>query len=571
MPSKAGAARTCWPGLDGNDRLAGGAGDDFLLGGAGADSLDGGAGTDMLEGGAGADSLTGGLEDTASYQSSAAGVTVDLTAGTGLGGDAEGDTLQGIGNLLGSAQADSLTGSAQANALEGGAGDDVLRGLGGDDLLEGGLGADQLEGGAGADRLVGDADDTASYASSAEGVLVDLEDGRAARGDAEGDVLTGIGNLTGSAQADALGGDAAANSLDGGAGNDVIDGRDGDDTLQGGLGSDLLQGGAGDDLLYGGPAEGDGPNLLDGGRGDDRLFAGGGGDLLIGGVGDDWLTGGAGADSLEGGSGDDVITTGGGADSVEAGKGDDLVSVALNGLAVGETVAVDAGKGDDGIVVEFADPAELAALSLDGGRGEDRLQLVSNGVSETPMGPLDLSLLAGRVEDIEEVAVTGPRPPESVVVSSDSLREISGGDSLRLSFSAGQTGQVTFADEGWQLAERDDLSNAFQVTERYVNETQGTELEVAFERQVPLPETAPAEAMPAETAQADAAPVEAADASGAALGAALDEVTDLAVAAGLDLGSDLSVLNLVTQTARGQAALDGFAASDPEEERAAAS
>ena len=49
----------------------GGDGDDTLTGGAGADTLRGGGGADIVTGGAGI--------DTASYASSKAGVTVDLT------------------------------------------------------------------------------------------------------------------------------------------------------------------------------------------------------------------------------------------------------------------------------------------------------------------------------------------------------------------------------------------------------------------------------------------------------------------------------------------------------------
>jgi hypothetical protein len=52
--------------------------------------------------------------DTASYSTSAASVTVDLTAGTGVGGDASGDTLSSIENLIGSALDDHLTGEAGA-------------------------------------------------------------------------------------------------------------------------------------------------------------------------------------------------------------------------------------------------------------------------------------------------------------------------------------------------------------------------------------------------------------------------------------------------------------------------
>ncbi len=128
-------------GGDGNDVLWTDRGNDTLDGGAGNDRLDGGAGDDLLSGGAGADVLKGGTgQDTASYQTSAAGVNVSLATGTGTGGDAQGDTLYGVENLMGSDGADMLTGDAGANTLSGGAGDDTLRGLGGDDVMIGGAG-----------------------------------------------------------------------------------------------------------------------------------------------------------------------------------------------------------------------------------------------------------------------------------------------------------------------------------------------------------------------------------------------------------------------------------------------
>ncbi|MEJ2035477.1 MAG: calcium-binding protein, partial [Maritimibacter sp.] len=121
--------------------LDGGIGDDIIHGNGGNDTLIGGAGADVLDGGAG--------HDTASYQSSAAGVTVDLATGTGSGGDAAGDTFSGIENLTGSDFADTLTGDAGSNTLIGGAGNDTLNGGAGDDWLQGGAGGDTLIGGAG--------------------------------------------------------------------------------------------------------------------------------------------------------------------------------------------------------------------------------------------------------------------------------------------------------------------------------------------------------------------------------------------------------------------------------------
>ena len=121
---------TAWGG-GGNDQLNGGSGDDTLYGEAdndtlsgdeGADKLYGGAGDDVLIGGAGADVLSGDDgTDTAEYSTSAAGVTVNLATGVGTGGDAQGDTLSGIENLVGSNLDDILTGSAVVNTLNGGA------------------------------------------------------------------------------------------------------------------------------------------------------------------------------------------------------------------------------------------------------------------------------------------------------------------------------------------------------------------------------------------------------------------------------------------------------------------
>ena len=121
-------------GNDGNDSLVGREGNDTLSGGAGDDTLWGGADDDMLWGGSGADLIHGEAGvDTASYAFSSAAVTVDLLAGTAIGGDAQGDTLNHIENLIGSDHADSLTGDAGANRFEGGAGADTLSGGAGDD------------------------------------------------------------------------------------------------------------------------------------------------------------------------------------------------------------------------------------------------------------------------------------------------------------------------------------------------------------------------------------------------------------------------------------------------------
>ena len=208
-------------------------------------------------------------EDTASYAGSTVGVSVSLATGRGQGGDAEGDRLYEIENLVGSSHDDTLTGNAHANRLWGGAGADTVSGGAGDDLVEGGAGADSLDGGAG--------EDTLSYADSDTWVDVNLATGAVSGGDAEGDTIAGFEHVVGSSHSDDLRGNDGANRLEGGAGYDWLYGEGGEDRLEGGAGGDWLYGGTGDDVLEGGA----GSDGLDGGAGEDtasyaRLGRGGG-------------------------------------------------------------------------------------------------------------------------------------------------------------------------------------------------------------------------------------------------------------------------------------------------------
>ncbi len=154
-----------------NDTLSGDAGNDTLSGGTGNDALYGGTGNDTLAGGAGADILSGGSGmDYADYTASGSGVSVNLAAGTGAGGDAAGDSLSGIDGIYGSAHDDTLIGfdgevtsgtDAYTNVFYGGAGND---------LLYGGAGADTITGGAGSDTIV-------IYAGESAGdVIIGAED-----------------------------------------------------------------------------------------------------------------------------------------------------------------------------------------------------------------------------------------------------------------------------------------------------------------------------------------------------------------------------------------------------------
>lgn len=245
------------------------------------------AGNDLIIGGLGVDTLDGGANiDTLSYELSAAGVTVDLGTNVVSGGDAEGDTISGFENAIGSASGDVLTGSTAANIIEGEDGDDTLSGLGSGDTLHGGGGHDSLNGGGGIDTLAGDegndtliggaggdsldggADvDALSYEGSNAAVTVNLQAGTASGGHATGDTFANFEGINGSTHGDTLTGDAAVNVLTGNGGADTLDGRGSGDTLDGGGGSDILLGGGGRDTLIGGNNK----DTMTGGAGDDTF------------------------------------------------------------------------------------------------------------------------------------------------------------------------------------------------------------------------------------------------------------------------------------------------------------
>jgi len=125
------------------DHLDGGDGADVLDGGEGADEIQGGEGDDVLVGGGGDDVIFGGLgSDTLSFESLGGPVTVSL-AETGPQATGFGDvTVSEVENLHGSDFDDGLTGDAEANTIQGLGGADTIRGGGGDDLLDGGAGSD---------------------------------------------------------------------------------------------------------------------------------------------------------------------------------------------------------------------------------------------------------------------------------------------------------------------------------------------------------------------------------------------------------------------------------------------
>ena len=114
---------------------------------------------------------------------------------------------------IGSIENLMLTGTSNINATGNALNNELICNSGANVLI-GGAGADRLEGGGGTD--------TASYAASAAGVAVSLATGIGFGGDAEGDRLFNIENLTGSNFGDTLEGTAGNNRLVGGLGIDTV-------------------------------------------------------------------------------------------------------------------------------------------------------------------------------------------------------------------------------------------------------------------------------------------------------------------------------------------------------------
>ena len=290
-----------------------------------------------------------------------------------------------IENLIGTSENDNLTGNNLSNTIEGGDGADMLRGGAND----------------------GDHTDTLSYESSDRRVRVNLDDGSASGGHAQGDDIGSNGDfmhLIGSAYDDVLTGSGGNNTLKGLAGDDEIIGGAGNDTVEGGAGADEMNGGspegsggtnAGgemDTVSYassdagvmvnlaaltasGGHAEGDeivgerdaydpdGPDgdkdpvdvatfeNVTGSDHDDRLTGDHRMNVLMGGKGNDTLKGLAGADTLHGGPGADTLDGGSSISNPEAEEDEQMQHLDVASYAhamAGVTVNMDTMKGTAG-------------------------------------------------------------------------------------------------------------------------------------------------------------------------------------------------------------------------------
>ncbi|WP_349292559.1 beta strand repeat-containing protein [Pseudomonas entomophila] len=400
-------------GNSGDNIITGGNGNDTLFGGLGADQLIGGAGIDSASY---EDSSSGGVTlnfktgvhtglaagdtfqsieifrgsnyddtfvsdatahtfvgangtDTLDYSGSAQGINLTLDAvgaGTGAGGDAEGDKFSMIERFIGTSFNDTFTSANNGFIFEGGAGNDVYvvnnpsvrvveqvgggddevrtslgsyslgvnverltytgtgtfagYGNSGDNIITGGNGNDTLFGGLGADQLIGGAGiDSASYEdSSSGGVTLNFKTG-VHTGLAAGDTYDSIEIFRGSNYDDTFVSDATAHTFVGANGTDTLDYSGSAQAIS--LTLDAVGAGTG----AGGDAEGDKFSMIE---------------RFIGTSFNDTFTSANNGFIFEGGAGNDVYVVNNPSVRVveQVGGGDDEVRTSLGSYSLGVNV-----------------------------------------------------------------------------------------------------------------------------------------------------------------------------------------------------------------------------------------
>jgi Ca2+-binding RTX toxin-like protein len=316
------------------NRLRGQGGDDVIRAGDGNDRVRGGEGADILDGGNGSDRLE--------YINDTVGVTVDLSANTASGGNAEGDTIVNFESITGGEGDDRLTGDSNANRLDGRGGINILVGGGGNDtFIDTTL---ETTGAGGIFATSGEDLNILSYSSATAGIVVGessttsrlfATDGLGGTdtiihadriiGSSNDDVFTITDNWNGSGRSgfDSSGvGQPNTNSfisIRGAGGNDTITGN-------GVTGIDLSDDSSGVTVVF--SAEGNG-TATGGSIGTDTFT---GVNNIRGSSFDDTLTGGAGNQTLRGQAGNDTIDGGAGTnDRADYFNSDSSVTVDLAG------------------------------------------------------------------------------------------------------------------------------------------------------------------------------------------------------------------------------------------------
>jgi Ca2+-binding RTX toxin-like protein len=261
-----------------------------------------------------------------------------------------------VENLIGGSGDDILTGTAGDNEITGGDGDDILNGNGGNDILDGGEGFD-----------------TATYASFAAAVTVDLVALEVT--DSLGDVsqLVSIESVVGSGHDDTfLSGLSIGDfTLDGGGGTDTISFAPLQSAVNVNLTTGIATVGLGSNYTLSNFENIIGSGLNDtlrGDAGDNYIFGGNGNDQFVASGGNDILEGGAGTDYFN------YLSSVGGAYTITLGSANVFVT---DGATINSTLIdiewIGATSGSD---IFHSGPVSRT-LTLDGGAGVDTISFAT--------------------------------------------------------------------------------------------------------------------------------------------------------------------------------------------------
>lgn len=374
-----------------------------ILGSAFNDVLTGDGANNAFEGGAGADALIGGAgNDTVSYRTSNAGVSIHLLLGTASGGHAQGDSLSGFENVIGSAFNDTLIATNTANIIDGGAGADAMTGGGGGDRYYVDNAGDTVgeTAGGGVDIVYAMANWTLAAGAEVEQIRANY--------------LSGPGLVLGGNElVQVMIGGVSGDDLSGGGGADVLLGMAGNDTLRGGVGAlNQLQGGLGDDLYVLDVNDtvvelaGEGVDTIETVLGV-RTIAANVENLTYTGAGAFIGIGNALANVITGAGGNDNLSGRGGNDSLVGGAGVDLASYAqaVAGVTLDLSLGAASNDGDGGtdgltgienvLGSAFADSlsGSAGANTLSGGGGDDILSGLDG--ADVLLGALGADTLRG--------------------------------------------------------------------------------------------------------------------------------------------------------------------------------
>jgi len=246
-------------------------------------TVDLGDGNDTFVALAGHEAVDGGSgQDTVTYADSDAAVSANLDGSVGIGGTAEGDTINDVETLIGSNFDDNLAGHGADETLVGGAGSDTLTGHDGADVfvIAAGTGTDTIT------DFATSVDKIDISAWSAE-VLSDLTFTNVSGILQVSDGANAL-NLLGYTQADQ--GAFSASDFGLAVSPAILLGTDAADTIN----ADYFD-------VNNNSINDDGQTILAEG-GNDVVFDGAGDDTVFGGSGNDRFYGGAGADAYDGGA-----------------------------------------------------------------------------------------------------------------------------------------------------------------------------------------------------------------------------------------------------------------------------